>query len=78
LSTTVVSFGYNVLVCKAQINSAISSSLLWIVIVASVSTVEVIITFEPLDKFEIVLVLGFAEFFDFDVSFDANFLKSGL
>jgi hypothetical protein len=78
LSSTVVCFGYDALVCKAQINSAISSSLLWIVIVASVSTVEIVIPFEPLDEFEIVLVLGFAEFFDFNVSFDANLLKSGL
>ena len=51
LSTTVVGFWDNIFVSKAEINRAISSSLFCVIIFASVSTVEIIVSFEPLNEF---------------------------
>lgn len=62
--TSIVCFWYNVFISESKFGSDSTSPFLWKVIVAPVSTVEVIISFEPLSKLKIVLVFGFEELFN--------------
>ena len=58
LTTSIVCLRYNIFLSEAEAGIDSSSSFFSKVIIASISTVKIIISFEPLSKLEIVLVFS--------------------
>lgn len=47
-----------------------------IVVIASTSAVQVVVSFEPLDELKIVLIFGLGEFLDVNMPFDSCLVES--
>lgn len=62
-SSSIVCFRYNIFLSKAEVRIDPPSPFLSKIIVASVSTIEIVVSLEPLGKLKVVLVLGFGKFF---------------
>lgn len=76
LSPTIKRLWHHILIRKTQIHHHISSSLLRIVVIASTSAVQVVVSFEPLDELKIVLIFGLGEFLDVNMPFDSCLVES--
>lgn len=58
-SIGIIGFGDDNFFCESKIGVLSSSPLFGHIVVASISTVKIIVSFEPLSKLKIVLILGF-------------------
>lgn len=85
LATSVVGFWDNDLLSKRKIWLFESSPLLGWVVLSPAPTVHIVVSFEPLYEFEVVLVLGPGDFlhlsnskYYINMPLDSEFIKSGL
>ena len=58
-STSIVSFGNNIFLCKSKVGCISSSSFFGKVIISSITTVQIIVSFEPLCELKVILILCF-------------------
>eukprot|EP00178_Gracilaria_changii_P010913 TRINITY_DN31575_c0_g1_i2.p1 TRINITY_DN31575_c0_g1~~TRINITY_DN31575_c0_g1_i2.p1 ORF type:complete len:147 (-),score=1.35 TRINITY_DN31575_c0_g1_i2:37-477(-) len=77
-STSVIHFGYNIFLGKSKAWIDSSSSFFGQIIISSITAVKVIVSFEPLCKLEVILIFGFGQSFNLDISFDADFIEGVL
>lgn len=75
LTSTVEGFRRYIFFGKAEINRNISSSLCGFILLSSITAVEIIISFEPLNELEVILIFSFGKFLNIDISFDSCFVE---
>ena len=75
LTCSIISFRDNIFFSKSKINGCIAPSLICQIVVASFATIYIIVSFEPLNEFKVILIFGFSKFFYFYMSLDSYFLK---
>ena len=71
----IVTFWDNNLFCKTKICGDSTSALFSKIIIASFSTVYIIVSFEPLNELKIVLIFCFDQLFYFNIPLDSNFVE---
>ncbi len=78
LSTPIKLFWNNIFISKTKINFCIASFFNCIIMASSISTIYVIISFQPLNKLKIVLIFCSSQFLYLNISFNTSFLKATL
>ena len=59
-STGIVGFGDNIFICKTKVGILSSSSLFCQIVASSITAIKIVISFEPLGKLQIILILSFS------------------
>ena len=78
LSSTIKRFRDDIFISKTQIHWDVISSLSGIVITSSITTIEIVISFKPLNELKVVLIFSFSQFLNIDISFNTCFLEGSL
>lgn len=78
LPRPIIGFWYHILFSKAKINGNTSPSFIGIVALSPGSSIGIEVFLEPLNKLEVVLVLGPGQFFNLHISLDAHLCEGSL